>query len=40
MRLVSTRLDISGQQRFAMLMIALSVAIFVAVLRDERKEQS
>jgi hypothetical protein len=35
MPVVSAWLDVSDQQRFAILMIVLSVAIFVAVRRDE-----
>jgi hypothetical protein len=33
---MSTRLSISDEQWFALLMIALSVVILVAVRRDER----
>jgi|GEM_PF-4234131 len=33
---MGTRLSVGGEQRFAVLMIALSVAIFLAIWRSER----
>jgi hypothetical protein len=35
MPVVSARLDVSSQQRFAVAMILLSVVIFVAIWKDE-----
>ncbi len=36
MHSISTRFGVDGERRFAVLMIALSVAIFLAICRSER----
>jgi peptidoglycan/LPS O-acetylase OafA/YrhL len=36
MHSISTRFGVGGERRFAVLMIALSVAIFLAICRSER----
>lgn len=37
---VNTRLSVSGEQRFALLMIVLSVAIFIAIWRAEKGNET